>query len=280
MIWEDFLHLNHGWQLFYAGLIGACVGSVLNMLCYRLPKMIEQQWREDCACLLKLPNPEKIRLNLWFPRSHCPGCHRIIHWWANIPILSFLILRGRCAHCHARIGLRYLFLELLCTVLTLAAYLQFGPGHSLFFSLGFIYLMLAMMVIDIEHLFLPDSLSLGLLWLGLLANRLDTVTNLDDAVLAAVIAYLGLWLFLTLYALIRGKEGMGRGDVKLFAALGAWFGVQSLGSIILLASVLGIVLGLIVLSITKQGRDTPLPFGPALGMAGLVHLFYGKAVFF
>lgn len=277
---EEFLRLPFAWQLCCAGILGACMGSVLNMLCYRLPQMIEQQWREDCACLLKLPAPKTLRLNLWFPRSHCTHCKAPVRWWANIPLLSFILLKGRCADCHARIPLRYFLLECLATGLTVAAYWQYGLGAPLLFVLGFIYLMLAMMVIDIEHLFLPDSLSLGLLWLGLLANRNALFISLDDAVLAAIIAYLGLGLFLTLYKLIRGKEGMGRGDVKLFAALGAWFGLYSLGGMILLASCLGIVLGILVLTITKQGHDTPLPFGPALGAVGLLHLFFGKAALF
>lgn len=277
---EEFLRLPYLWHVIFVGLFGACVGSFLNMLCYRLPKMIEQQWLADCACILKQSPPVKPKLNLWYPRSLCPNCGSSISWWANIPILSFLFLRGRCADCNNSISLRYFFLELCSTGFTIAAYAQCGFGEKLFFVLGFIYTILAISVIDIESLLLPDSLSLGLLWLGLLANRTGIFTSLNDAVLAVVSAYLGLGFFLKIFSWIRGREGMGQGDVKLFAALGAWFGLYSLGSIILLASLIGIVFGVVWLAMTRQGRDTPLPFGPALGIAGLVHLFYGQAIFF
>lgn len=260
------------------------VGSLLNVVIHRLPLMMEAQWRSECADLLKLKPEEAIEdaptqdINLFFPRSHCPHCQRLIPIWHNIPLLSYLILRGRCQKCREPISWRYPVVEALSMGLSLFAAWHFGFNITLIFVLLFIWILIAICFIDLDHQLLPDNLSLSLLWLGLIANTQNLFTTLPNAVLSAAGAYLALWIFIKLFYLLTGKVGMGHGDFKLFAAFGAWFGWMQLPLILLISSITGAITGLLYLRMTGKTRETPIPYGPFLCLAGLIALFYGDSI--
>ncbi len=263
----------------FLGLFSLTIGSLLNVIIYRLPLMLQAEWRSQCRELLQPPNDEPpARINLFFPRSFCPGCKNMIPFWHNLPIISYCLLRGRCHQCHQTIPLRYPLIEGICLGLSLLATFYFGFTLPLIFALLFIWTLICLFVIDLEHQLLPDSLTLSLLWLGLIANTQTLFTTLPDAVLSAAGAYLSLWLFIKLYYLLSGKIGMGHGDFKLFAAFGAWFGWTQLPLILLISSITGAITGILYLKNTQQTRETPIPFGPFLCIAGLISLFYGKAI--
>ncbi|MDP3706031.1 MAG: A24 family peptidase [Legionellaceae bacterium] len=267
------LHPVASWIIL--GIGSLFIGSFLNVVIYRLPLMIETDWKTQCRQLLQLPNvPSPKPINLCLPRSHCPSCNQLIPAWHNIPLLSYMILRGQCHACHHRISWRYPVVELLCLGLSLLAGYCFGFHLSLVFALLFIGLLLCLSCIDLQHQLLPDGLTLGLLWLGLLANTQTLFTTLPDAVWSAAGAYLGLWLFIKIFYLLTGKIGMGNGDFKLFAALGAWFGWNSLLPILLGSSILGSVIGLSYLGLTGKTKETPIPFGPFLCIAGYGYLLF------
>jgi len=255
-ITAELIAANKGLAYAMLALLSLVLGSFLNVVIYRLPRM----------------------LSLSFPGSFCPHCNTPIKIWHNIPLLAYLFLHGRCAACQKPISIRYPLVELMACFLALFAAWQFGFTLKLLFALAFLFILLALFCIDLEHQLLPDVLTLGLLWLGLLANTFSLFTSLNDAVLSAAAAYLALWLFTKIFNLITGKEGMGHGDFKLFAAFGAWFGASILPLLLLLASLIGALCGLIYLKLTKQGKDTPIPFGPFLCLAGFVSLFWGKAL--
>lgn len=260
------------------GIFSLIVGSFLNVLIYRLPIMLHHEWRMECRSFLQLSEESTKKINLFYPRSFCTGCNNMVTAWQNIPLLSYLFLRGRCGHCQQHISLRYPLVELLCMCLSLFAGWVFGFNLTLIFALLFIWLMISMFFIDLQNQLLPDTLSLSLLWLGLIANTQSLFTNLSVAVFSAAAAYISLWLFIKLFYLVTKKTGMGHGDFKLFAAFGAWFGWTQLPLILMLSSLSGAVIGLIYLKISGKNRDTPIPFGPFLCIAGLVSLFYGKQI--
>jgi len=260
------------------GILSLCVGSFLNVLIYRLPLMMNAEWRVDCRDLLQLPKEKEETINLFFPRSFCPGCKKLIHSWQNIPLFSYIFLRGRCSQCKQPISLRYPLIEALTMVLSLCAAFSFGFTPTLIFALLFIWILIGLCFIDLQHQILPDSLTLGLLWLGLIANTQSLFTSLPIAVFSAAGAYLSLWLIMKLFYCCTGKIGMGNGDFKLFAAFGAWFGWLQLPLILIVSSVIGAVIGITYLKITKKNHDTPIPFGPFLCFAGLVSLFYGPQI--
>jgi len=258
--------------------LGLIVGSFLNVVILRLPRMMEQEWQRDCAELQDLPVPEQETLSLSRPASHCPGCKSPIKPWQNIPVVSYLVLRGRCAHCQRSIGLRYPAVELASGALSLAAAVTFGPSASLLTALLFIWVLIALTGIDIDTQLLPDNLTLPLLWLGLAANLFEVWADLPSAVIGAMAGYLSLWSVYWLFKLVTGKEGMGFGDFKLLAALGAWFGWQALPLIILLSSFVGAAIGITFVLVRGQDRNVPIPFGPYLAGAGLLYLFYGESL--
>ncbi len=261
------------------GIIALLIGSFLNVVIYRLPRMLKAEWRTECEAFLNLgKNPQKSPFNLFVPRSTCCTCARIIPFWHNIPIISFLILKGRCAYCKSSISWQYPLVESICLILSLTAGLYFGLNLTLLFALGFIWMLICLCVIDLQHQLLPDSLTLGLLWLGLLANINSLFTPLPDAVIGAIAGYLTLWLVMKIFYCCTGKIGMGHGDFKLLAAFGAWFGWMLLPALLLIASVLGAIAGLIYLKVTKQSKETPIPFGPFLCLAGFFILFFGKTL--
>lgn len=262
----------------FIGFFSLMVGSLLNVVIYRLPLMLQAEWLKECQCLMNQEITNTKTLNLFLPRSFCPSCKNTVKAIHNIPVLSYLFLGGKCAYCRHPIPLRYPFIELLTFLLSILATWHFGLSLQLIFALLFIWLCIPMLVIDLDHQLLPDSLTLGLLWSGLLANTQSLFTTLPNAVLSAAGAYLFLWLFIKLFYLITGKIGMGNGDFKLFAAFGAWFGWTFLPLILLLASITGAIFGLIYLRMQRKTKETPIPFGPFLGVAGMIALFYGQEI--
>lgn len=240
------------------------IGSVLSMLIYRLPIMVDQA---ELSC-----SPTH-RFNLFLPRSHCIRCKKIIPIYHNIPLLSYILLRGRCHACHCAISWRYPLVEALTLIFSLLALYCFGCQLLLVAVLPFIWLCIALAMIDLDHQILPDPLTYSLLWLGLLINSQGIFCALSAAVWGAAIAYVSLWILIKVFYLITGKIGMGYGDFKLFAALGAWFGWSALTPILLLSCMLGIIFGSLYLWINKKNRNHPIPFGPYLCIAGMVYLF-------
>ena len=258
--------------------LGLIVGSFLNVVILRLPKMMEQGWQRDCCEVLDQPAPDQEPISLSHPGSHCPGCGAAIKPWQNIPVISWLMLRGRCAQCGMGISVRYPAVELITGVLSGLAAWQFGFGIEALSALALIWMLVALAGIDIDTQLLPDSITLPLLWLGLAVNLFAVWTPLSSAVLGAMLGYGSLWSVYWLFKLVTGKEGMGYGDFKLLGALGAWFGWQAVPLMILLSSFVGAALGIAILLSKRQGRDTPMPFGPYLAGAGLLTLFFGDTL--
>ena len=261
------------------GVLGLVVGSFLNVVIHRLPKMMERQWERECAEFLGEEfrgeeSPESEPYSLAFPGSHCPSCNAEIKPLQNIPVLSYLFLRGRCANCSVSIPIRYPLIELLTAALWILCGLSFGVSNALAAAMFLTAVLISLTAIDLDHQLLPDNLTLPLLWVGLLINIDATFVPLESAVLGAVFGYLCLWSVYWLFKIITGKEGMGYGDFKLLAALGAWFGLSALPTIVLLSSLVGAAIGIGLIVMRRQDRETPMPFGPFLAGAGLIHLFY------
>ena len=255
-------------------VLGLIVGSFLNVVIHRLPKMMEAQWQRDHAEFNGETPEDTGKFSLAYPGSHCPHCDAEIKPTQNIPVLSYLALGGHCASCKASISIRYPVVELLTALLWVACGLQFGVSNALAGAMLLTAVLVVLTAIDLDHQLLPDSLTLPLVWIGLLLNIDNTFVSLESAVLGAVFGYLCLWAVFWLFKIVTGKEGMGYGDFKLLAALGAWFGLAALPTIVLLSSVVGAVLGIALIVTGKQNRETPMPFGPFLAGAGLIHLFY------
>jgi len=259
-----------------AGLLGLIVGSFLNVVIHRLPQMMERDWQCQCAELRGEPLPETTPLTLATPRSRCPKCGHPIRAIENIPVLSWLILRGRCSACRASISVRYPLTEAATGILTAFAAWHFGFGWAAAGAIAFIWAMIALTGIDFDTQLLPDSITLPLLWLGLALNLSGTYAPLSSAVIGAMAGYLSLWSVYWAFKLATGKEGMGYGDFKLLAAIGAWLGWQALPLTILLSSMVGAVVGIGLIVFNRHGRNVPIPFGPYLAAAGLLSLFWGK----
>jgi len=264
--------------LIAAVLFGLCVGSFLNVVIHRLPKMLERGWREQCAELSGASAPVEPAYNLIVPRSRCPACAHPIGALENIPVVSYILLNGKCKACKAAISARYPLVEALTAVLTAGAVIRFGATPAALAACVMLWFLVALTFIDFDTQLLPDNLTLPLLWAGLLANVLGFVpgVSLRDAVVGAIAGYLVLWAVYWLFKLIRGKEGMGYGDFKLLAALGAWLGWQMLPLIVLLSSVVGAVIGLSLVAFKGRDHQIPLAFGPYLAIAGVIALFFGK----
>lgn len=260
-------------------LLGLLVGSFLNVVVHRLPITLDRQWRAQALDYLKLPEePQPERYNLLTPRSCCPNCQRPIRAHENIPLLSYLLLRGRCAGCKARISLRYPLVELASGVLSGFIAWHFGATWQLPAMLVLTWGLLALSLIDIDRQWLPDVIVLPLLWLGLILNTQGMFAPLADAVWGAVFGYGALWLVFQLFRLVTGKEGMGYGDFKLLAMFGAWGGWQLLPLTLLLSSVVGAVLGVILLRARGASTSTPIPFGPYIALAGWIALLWGDQI--
>ncbi len=261
-----------------AALLGLFVGSFLNVVIHRLPRMMEQEWHAQAASLRGEEPPAAERLNLATPRSRCPHCGHLITALENIPVVSYLILRGRCRHCSAPIGRRYPVVEVLSALLSAYAAWHFGFGLAALGALVFIWAMIALAFIDLDTQLLPDSLTLPLLWGGLALNLGGTYAELPSAVIGAMAGYLALWSVYWLFKLLTGKEGMGYGDFKLLGAIGAWLGWQVLPLTILLSSLVGAAVGIGLILFARHGRNVPIPFGPYLAAAGVLALFWGDAI--
>jgi leader peptidase (prepilin peptidase)/N-methyltransferase len=269
-----------GW-LVPVGLLclGLLVGSFLNVVIYRLPLMMESRWRRDCCELLEVDQEkEEAPLNLATPNSHCPHCKAAIKPWQNIPVVSYLLLRGKCSNCAARISLRYPILELVTGLMTLALAFFFDLSPALYGAVILTWALITLTMIDVDHQLLPDDITLPLMWLGLLFNLMGTYVSLSDAVIGAMAGYLTLWSIYWIFKILTGKEGMGYGDFKLLAALGAWMGWQALPMIILLSSLVGALCGIALMVIKRRGKDIPIPFGPYLAMAGWIALLWGDLI--
>ncbi|MBI4998836.1 MAG: prepilin peptidase [Rhodocyclales bacterium] len=259
-----------------AAFFGLMIGSFLNVVIHRLPRMMERDWAVQCAELRgEVPAPAEP-FSLLRPRSRCPGCGRPVGALENIPILSFLMLRGRCRGCGQPISWRYPVVEALTSLLFGFSAWQFGPGLAAAAAMAFVAAAIALTFIDVDTQLLPDDITLPLLWAGLLLNVSGTFTDLTSAVIGAMAGYLSLWAVYWLFKLATGKEGMGYGDFKLLAAIGAWLGWQVLPLTILLSSLVGAVVGIALIVVAKRGRNVPIPFGPYLATAGVIALFWGK----
>lgn len=260
--------------------VGLVLGSFLNVVIHRVPLMMERAWRADCAELLGQPPPppQPARFNLFTPRSHCPHCQAPIRALHNVPVLGYLALRGRCAHCKARIPLRYPLVELGTGAAAAVLAASFGVGIAGIAALGFACALIALAAIDFEHLLLPDAITLPLLWAGLVVNLGGVFAGLEDAVIGALAGYLSLWAVHQVFRWVTGRDGIGAGDFKLLAALGAWLGWQALPSIVIIGSGAGALTGLALIATGRASRERPLPFGVFLAGAGFVAMLWGDAL--
>ena len=256
-------------------IFGLMVGSFLNVVIHRLPKIMEREWHNNCLDLQGQKIPELTQYTLARPRSACPNCGHKITALENIPVISYLFLKGRCSSCHANISIRYPLIEALTGMLIGLVSWKFGYTSTTLFAWVFCFALVSLTFIDFDTQLLPDDITLPLLWLGLLFNLNNGFTTLNAAVIGAIAGYMILWSIYWAFKLATGKEGMGYGDFKLLAAIGAWFGWQLLPAVILLSSVLGAIIGISLIVFTKQGRETPMPFGPFLAIGGIAALFLG-----
>jgi leader peptidase (prepilin peptidase)/N-methyltransferase len=271
----DLLHAYPALPPLLAGILGLVVGSFLNVVIYRLPIMLEREWRAHCAELGGEQAVEQDRFNLAFPGSRCPSCGHPIAAWENIPVLSYLVLRGRCSACRAKIALRYPLIEALTGVLSALVVWRFGLAWSAFWAMLLTWALIALAFIDLGHQLLPDAITQPVLWLGLALSAFAVFVDSRAAVFGALAGYLSLWAVYHVFKLLTGKEGMGYGDFKLLALLGAWLGWQALPLVVLLSSLSGAVLGIVLISTGLQDRGTPFPFGPHLALAGWIALLWG-----
>lgn len=264
--------------IIFSTIIGIVIGSFLNVVIYRLPRMMERAWQQQCAELRGEDHHNLPDFNLITPRSTCPQCGHSITLLENIPILSYLFLRGRCSQCHARISLRYPVVEILTGALSGLAAWHFGFSSAAMAALIFIWVMIALTFIDLDTQLLPDVLTLPLLWLGLLFNLANGFTDIQSAVIGAVAGYLALWSVYWIFKLTTGKEGMGYGDFKLLATIGAWLGWQMLPLVILFSSFVGGTVGIFLIIFKKYQRNSAIPFGPYLAGGGIIALFWGNTL--
>ncbi len=266
--------------VFHTGvfLLGLAIGSFLNVVIYRLPRRMNQDWQRDCCALLNLPVPADgaDAPGLVFPPSRCPNCGHRITPWENIPMLSYVLLRGKCSSCRQHISLRYPTVELLTALLSLAVSLQFGFSVQTLAALPLTWSLIALSGIDLDHKLLPDDITLPLLWLGLLVNAFMVFTGIFPALFGAMAGYLVLWIVYHVFRMLTGKEGMGYGDFKLLAALGAWNGIQLLPFMLVMASLIGAIIGGAMIWSGRRQRDQTIPFGPYLALAGWVALLWGS----
>lgn len=259
-------------------VLGLLVGSFLNVVIFRLPKMMESEWRSECHHLLEIPPPEIEKFTLATPRSRCRGCQTPIRALDNIPIVSYLLLGGRCRKCAEPISIRYPLVEGLTGLLSGICAWQFGFDIACLFALILTWSLIALTFIDIDTQLLPDDITLPILWLGIVANIFGTFVDLYASVLGAIFGYLSLWSVYWVFKLITGKEGMGFGDFKLLALLGAWFGWYQLPQLIIVSSGVGAVFGIAMMAFAKIKRSQPIPFGPYLATAGFITLIWGKTI--
>jgi len=265
--------------LAFVGLLSLLVGSFLNVVIHRFPTAMMQEWKHECNLLLgqntrdNTPSPGLLSSISW-PASHCPKCKEPLKKWHNIPLISYLFLKGKCAFCSISISPRYPIIELLTAALSMAVSWILGPSWAGILGILLVYFLVPMSFIDLDHKLLPDQLTLPLLWIGLIINSFDIFVSLESALWGAIIGYLSLWTVYWAFRLITGKHGMGYGDFKLLAALGAWLGWEAIPMIILMSAVAGVIIGL-GFRLCRTDTDPEMPFGPLLALGGLVFLLYG-----
>ncbi|ARU56000.1 type IV pilus prepilin peptidase PilD [Oleiphilus messinensis] len=274
----NYLTENAIFTYFFITLLGLIIGSFLNVVIYRIPKILENEWKCQCRDILELEPEATQPFTLSKPDSTCPKCGHKIRAWENVPILSYLFLKGRCSSCSNKISIRYPLVELATGLLSLATVYVLGINTAGLAALILTWYLIALTMIDVDTQLLPDNMTLPLLWLGLILNMFNTFTSLESAVLGAVFGYLSLWSVYQLFKLITGKEGMGFGDFKLLAALGAWMGWQFLPLIIILSSFVGAVIGISQIVLRGQDKNIPIPFGPYLAIAGWIALLWGNSL--
>jgi len=260
-----------------AGIIGLMIGSFLNVVIYRLPIIMQQGWKRECQEFLELPVTDQTTetFNLALPGSHCPACNAEILWHQNIPVLSYFIIKGKCANCQAPISLRYPFVEALTGVLSVVVVYHMGGQIETLFALLLTWTLIALSGIDFDHQLLPDNITLPMLWLGLFLSLFNIFTDPVSSITGAIAGYLFLWSIYQLFKLLTGKEGMGFGDFKLLALFGAWLGWQYLPLIILGSSLVGAIIGSSMIIFVKRDKNIPIPFGPYLAIAGWIALLWG-----
>lgn len=270
------------WLLYLSiTLVSLCIGSFLNVVILRLPKMMHQDWRSQCEAFLEIPESQHKKeapISLSSPASTCPSCGHKIRAWENIPVLSWLFLRGKCSGCKAPISARYPVIEAVTALFSVFTVVILGPSATALWSLLLVWALVALAVIDFDTQLLPDSITLPLMWLGLILSYFEFLGEFTAAFWGAVIGYLALWSVYWLFKLATGKEGMGYGDFKLLAALGAWLGWELLPAVILLSSFVGAVVGIALMVFRQHGREVPIPFGPYLAAAGLLCLWFGVEI--
>jgi leader peptidase (prepilin peptidase) / N-methyltransferase len=259
------------------------VGSFLNVVIYRLPKMLEQGWYQECREFLatelsEIPAKPQTKLTLSTPNSTCPHCQHPIRWYENIPLLSWLALRGKCSQCQQPIAMRYPLIEASTAILALIVAQHYGASFALIFALLLTFALICLTMIDFDHMLLPDQITLPMLWLGLLLNVNGTFVPLTEAVIGAAAGYISLFSVFWLFKLLTGKEGMGQGDFKLFALFGAWLGWQLLPILILMASLVGAIIGISMIVLTNHDKQQPIPFGPYLAIAGWCTMLWGSDI--
>lgn len=258
-------------------ILGLMIGSFLNVVIYRLPVMMQNGWRRDCLAYLQMPaEPEGERFDLLWPGSRCPACKTEIRAYQNIPVLSYLWLHGKCGHCAAPISPRYPLIEAFTGLCSALVAWHFGYGWPMLFGLVLTWSLIALSFIDIDHQLLPDSITLPVLWLGLCLSLFSVYTDAHASIIGAVAGYLSLWSVYRLFKLLTGKEGMGFGDFKLLALLGAWLGWQYLPLIIILSSLVGALIGIAMIAFGQRDAGRPIPFGPYLAAAGWLALIWGN----
>jgi leader peptidase (prepilin peptidase) / N-methyltransferase len=300
---SNLIELFQLYPAFYLGtifILGLLIGSFLNVVIFRLPVMMEKDWQEQCCELLSIDdlkyNKNKTEVNLVTPRSRCPSCDHQISSIENIPVISYLFLKGKCSNCGKKISIRYPLIELTSAITVTVVAFYFGVSLQTLFAICLTWALIALSMIDFDHQLLPDDITLPLLWLGIIINlpglfsepgifadpKLLTdpglFTHIESSILGAIFGYGSLWLVYITFKLITGKEGMGHGDFKLLAVLGAWFGWQSLPLIIILSSVVGASIGILLMIFKSYNRTTAIPFGPYLAIAGWISMLWGPYI--
>ncbi|OAM52378.1 methyltransferase [Methylovorus sp. MM2] len=271
----DVLREEPAFFITFSVVFGLMVGSFLNVVIHRLPKIMEREWRQSCAELQGEELPTEAKYNIVTPRSACPNCQHKITALENIPVFSYLLLKGKCRGCKTAISIRYPLIELLTGLLIGLISWKFGYSGMAVAAWIFTFALIALTFIDFDTQLLPDDITLPLLWLGLLFNLNTGFTDIHSSIIGAVAGYLSLWSVYWIFKIVTGKEGMGYGDFKLLAAIGAWFGWQLLPAVILLSSLAGSIIGIGLIVLAKQGRNVPMPFGPYLALGGIAALFFG-----
>lgn len=280
---SNLIELFQLYPAFYLGIIftfGLLVGSFLNVVIFRLPVMMESDWKEQCCELLNIDDSKykKNNFNLITPRSCCPSCNHQISAVENIPIISYLFLKGKCSSCGNKISVRYPLIELTSAITVTIVAFYFGVSLQALFAICLTWALIALTMIDFDHQLLPDDITLPFLWIGIILNLFGVFTDIESSILGAIFGYGILWIVYITFKLITGKEGMGHGDFKLLAVLGAWFGWQSLPLIIILSSLVGAIIGVSLMIFKSHDRNTAIPFGPYLAIAGWISMLWGPYI--